>query len=241
MLLQAKSGIILPNEIHTGSPGYYDFSYDNLTSKVERTLQRLNTDYVDVLLLHRPDALVEPEEVARAFDHLHSSGKVRYFGVSNHTSFQIELLKKYLDQPLVINQIELNIIHNELVNDGLIFNNHGQSYTGAHGTLDYCRLNDIMIQAWSPVARGQIFNPADDAPDNIKATAAEIKRLAGVHNTTPSAIALAWLLRHPAMIQPILGTMNPSRIPDSVKADDVELSKLEWYGLLAKANGAGVP
>lgn len=239
--LQAKSGIILPNEVHDGSAGHYDFSYENLTFKVERTLERLNTDYVDVLLLHRPDALVEPEEVARAFDDLHSSGKVKYFGVSNHNSFQIDLLKKYVDQPLVINQIELNLIHNELINDGLIFNNHGQPYTGAHGTLDYCRLNDMVIQAWSPVARGQIFAPDADVPDNVKATVEEIKRLADKHDTTVEAIGIGWLLRHPAMIQPILGTMNPARIPVSVKAVDVELSKLEWYTLLEKANGQAVP
>jgi len=241
VILQAKSGIVLPGGVHEGSAGHYDFSYDNLTSKVETTLQRLNTDYVDILLLHRPDALVEPEEVARAFDHLQSSGKVKYFGVSNHTSFQIELLKRYVDQPLVINQIELNLIHNEPIRDGLIFNNHGQSYTGAHGTLDYCRLNDMMIQAWSPVARGQIFVPSDDAPDNVKATATAIKQLAEKHNTTPEAIGLGWLLRHPAMIQPILGTMNPARIPVSVKAVDVEMSRLEWYSLLETANGQAVP
>lgn len=241
IFLQAKSGIILPDEVHEDSIGHFDFSYANLTTKVETTLQRLNTDYVDILLLHRPDALVEPEEVARAFDHLQSSGKVRYFGVSNHTSFQIDLLKKYIDQPLVINQIELSLLHNELISDGIFFNNQGQSYTGAHGTLDYCRANDMVIQAWSPVARGQIFNPADDAPDNVKAVAAEIKRLAGVHETTASAIALAWLLCHPATIQPILGTMNPKRIPDSVPAVDVNLTRLEWYGLLEKANGKSVP
>lgn len=242
VILQEKAGIILPNEIHEGSPGYYDFSYENLTSKVERSLKRLNTDYVDILLLHRPDALVEPEEVARAFDHLQSSGKVKYFGVSNHNSFQIDLLKKYVDQPFVVNQVELSLLHNELVRDGLIFNNKGQHYTGAHGTLDYCRLNDMLIQPWSPVARGYIFAPnREGAPETAAATAAEIKRLAEKYDTTPEAIGLGWLLRHPAMMQPILGTMKPSRIVDTVKADDVELTKLEWYGLLQKAAGAGVP
>lgn len=241
VILQSKSGIILPGEIHEGSPTVYDFSYENLTSRVETTLKSLNTDYIDILLLHRPDALVEPEEVARAFDLLQSSGKVRYFGVSNHNVLQIELLKKFVDQPLMVNQVELNLIHNELIDDGLRFNNQGLSYTGIHGTLDYCRLNDIIIQAWSPVAKGKIFAPADDAPDNIKATAEEITRLANHYNTTPEAIGLGWLLRHPAKIQPILGTMKSQRIVDSVKADDIELTKLEWYTLLAKVNGAGVP
>lgn len=241
VILQMKSGIFLPNEVYDGSRPHYDFSYENLMSRVETSLQSLNTDYVDILLLHRPDALVEPEEVARVFDDLHSSGKVRYFGVSNHNVFQMELLRKHIDQPLVINQVELNLIHNNLINEGLVFNLPGQSYTGIYGTLDYCRLHDMVIQAWSASAKGQIFIPADDAPDNVKATAAEIARLAETHNTTKEAIGLGWLLRHPAMIQPILGTKKANRIVDSVKADDVEMSKLEWYGLLANANGKNVP
>ncbi|GAB5492361.1 MAG: aldo/keto reductase family oxidoreductase [Phototrophicaceae bacterium] len=241
VLLQAKSGIVLPDELYDGSIPHFDFSYNNLTQKVETTLQRLNTEYVDLLLLHRPDPLVEPEEVARAFDDLHTSGKVRHFGVSNHTPMQIELLKKYLNQPIVVNQLELNVIHNDLINDGILSNMTSNTYTGARATLDYCRVNDIMIQAWSPVAGGQIFAPKDDAPSNIKETAKVIAELAEKHNTSKSAIALAWLLKHPAKIQPILGTMNVKRIPESVLADDVELSRLEWYRLLAAANGAGVP
>lgn len=241
ILLQAKTGIVLPDELYQGSIPHYDFSYENITSKVETTLQRLNSDYVDLLLLHRPDPLIEPEEVARAFDDLQSSGKVRHFGVSNHTPMQLELLKKYVQQPLVINQLELNLLHNELINDGIVSNMQSISYTGARDTLDYCRVNDIMIQAWSPVAGGQLFVPADDAPENVKNTARYIAELAEKHNTTKEAIALAWLLRHPAQIQPILGTMKVHRIADSMPADDVELSRVEWYGLLAAANGAGIP
>ena len=241
VLLQAKSGIVLPDELYEGSIPHYDFSYDNLTQKVETTLQRLNTDYVDILLLHRPDPLVEPEEVARAIDDLESSGKVRYFGVSNHTPMQIELLKRYVKQPLVINQIELNILHNDLINDGVVSNTNSADYTGARGTLDYCRLNDIMVQAWSPVAGGQIIAPSEDAPDNIKQTAQVIAELAEKYNTTKSAITLAWLLRHPAKIQPILGTMKVERIAESVLADNIELSRVDWYRLFAAANGAGIP
>lgn len=241
VILQSKVGITLPDEIEEGSTTVYNFSYERITTQVDKTLESLNTDHLDILLLHRPDALVEPEEVARAFDELQSSGKVRYFGVSNHTPFQIDLLKKYIDQPLVVNQVELNLLHNDLINDGLIFNTHGQSYSGAHGTLDYCRANEIHIQAWSPVAKGQLFNPSDDASETVKATAQELARLAEQHNTNPNAVALAWLLRHPADIQPILGTKNPDRIADSIPADTVELSRLEWYTLLAKANGASVP
>lgn len=241
VLLQAKSGIVIPDELYHGSIAHFDFSYENLTTKVETTLRRLNTDYVDLLLLHRPDPLIEPEEVARAFDDLQSSGKVRHFGVSNHTPMQIELLKKFVRQPLVVNQLELNVLHNDLISDGIFSNMTSARYTGARATLDYCRVNDMMVQAWSPVAGGQIFAPKEDAPDNIKETAKLIAELAEKHNTTKSAIALAWLLHHPAGIQPILGTMNVKRIPESVLADNVELSRVEWYSLLAAANGAGVP
>lgn len=241
ILLQAKTGIILPDELAPGSIAHYDFSYQNITQKVESSLRRTQSDYFDLLLLHRPDPLIEPEEVARAFDDLHRSGKVRYFGVSNHTGMQIELLKKYVNQPLVVNQLELNILHNGLINDGIVSNMMSATYTSARDTLDYCRLNEMLIQAWSPVAGGQFFAPGDDAPDNVKAVATVINELAEKHSTSKSAIALAWLLRHPAPIQPILGTMTVKRIPESVAADDVELSRLEWYQLFAAANGAGIP
>jgi predicted oxidoreductase len=241
VLLQQKTGIVLPDELYDGSVPHYDFSYHNITTKVETSLKRLNTDYVDLLLLHRPDPLVQPEEVARAFDDLQSSGKVRHFGVSNHTAMQIDLLKRYIDQPLVINQLEFNVLHNDLANDGIVANTTSARYTGARDTLDYCRVNNMLVQAWSPLARGRIFSPPDDAPGNVKATAALLNDLAAKHNTSKTAIALAWLMRHPAGVQPILGTMKVERIPESVAAADVELSRLEWYQLLAAANGADVP
>ena len=236
--LQAKAGIILADE---NSPGRYDFSYDHLIAAVEGTLSRLGTDHVEILLLHRPDPLVEPEEVARAFDKLQSDGKVQNFGVSNHTPMQLELLHRYVDQPLVANQIELNLLHNELVNDGIVANTTNVQYTAARGTLDYCRLNDILIQAWSPVAGGAVFKADDDAPENIKATAAVFTELAEKYSVTGGAIMLAWLLRHPAGIMPILGTMKPERIHESVQADNVELTRIEWYRLFEAANGHAVP
>jgi predicted oxidoreductase len=154
---------------------------------------------------------------------------------------QIELLKKYVRQSIVINQLELNVLHNGLINDGIVANTTQAVYTGAQDMLDYCRLNDIMIQAWSPVAQGAIFNPPDNAPENVKQTAAEIVKLAQKYNTNPTAIALAWILRHPAKIQPIIGTMKVERIAESAAADNLELSREDWFGLLAAANGAGVP
>ncbi len=238
LILQAKVGIIIP----TGNnPGHYNFEYDHIVSAVEGTLSRLGTDYVDLLALHRPDPLIEREEVARAFDHLHSSGKVRYFGVSNHNAAQIALLQRYVDQPIVLNQLELNLLHHHLISDGVVANMTVGAYTASYGTLDYCRLHDIMIQAWSPVAGGRLFKNDPDVPENVANSVALISQLATKHNTTPEAIAVAWLLRHPAPIQPIIGTLNADRIGQTVPADDVELSRIEWYQLLAAARGAGVP
>lgn len=241
LVLQGKCGIVVGDTPNPGDPGRYDFSYEHLVSAVEGTLSRLGTDRLDLLAFHRPDPLMEPEEVARAVEHLHSSGKVRYFGVSNHSWAQIALLQKHLNQPLVVNQLELNLLHHYLISDGILVNNADVPHASAASTLDYCRLHDITIQAWSPVAGGRLFTAGDDAPANERAVAAEITAIAQAHDTTPEAIAFAWLLRHPAPIQPIIGTLNPARIAPSVLADDVELSRIEWYRLLAAARGAGVP
>ena len=241
LYLQAKAGIIVGIDPVRGGPGRYDFSYDHLVGSVETTLQRLHTDYVDVLALHRPDPLIEPEEVARAFDHLHSSGKVRYFGVSNHSAMQIALLQKYVSQPIIVNQLELNLLHNHLIDDGVMVNQNEASYAATDGLLDYCRVHDITIQAWSPIAGGQLFSPADDAPDNVKETARLIAELAGKYATTPEAIGFAWLLRHPAGIQPIIGTLRPERIVASCQADNITLSRQDWYNLFIAARGARMP
>ncbi len=164
------------------------------------SLKRLRTDYVDLLTFHRPDLLVEPEEVARAADFMHSQGMVRYFGASNHSPVQIELLRKHLRQPLVVNQLELNLLHHGLTSEGLTVNQHSARYTHTAQTLEYCRLNDIMIQAWSPVAGGKLFDPEPGAPPNVRAVAHLITELAQKKGTTPEGVALAWLLRHPAGI-----------------------------------------
>ena len=219
----------------------FDFSFKHLVHTVERSLKRLGTDYVDILAFHRPDPLVEYEEIAKAAAHLHKEGMVRYFGVSNHSSTQIALLQKHLDFPIVVNQLELNLLHNYLISSGILVNMMIAPYANTQETLEYCRLHDIMIQAWSPVAGGQLFNESDDAPENVRKTAALIAKYAEEKSTTRDAIALAWLLRHPMGIQPIVGTLKAHRIKDSVPADDVELSRVEWYSLLEAARGAGVP
>lgn len=239
--IQSKCGIRFEGEPNADDPERFDFSYGHITRSVEGSLRRLQTDYLDILLLHRPDALVEPQEVARAFEDLHRKGQVKFFGVSNHTWAQIALLKKFVDQPIVANQVELNLLHADLIDDGIYFNNEARPYTDASGTLDYCRANDILIQAWAPVANGLLFNPAQDASTNSKRVAGLIAHLAQRKNTSKEAIALAWLLKHPAPIQPILGTTNPERVAASCLADEIELTREEWYALLKAARGQSLP
>jgi predicted oxidoreductase len=239
IVLQSKCGIHFGGHPHPSDPARFDFSKEHILESVDGILKRLNTDYLDILLLHRPDPLVEPEEVASAFDNLHASGKVRYFGVSNQNAMQMELLRRYVRQPIVVNQLEFNIVHNHLVNDGIQMN-IDSTYT-AGGALEYCRLHEITVQAWSPVAGGKLFNPSPDLPKAYHDTASIIQRLANVHNTSPEAIALAWILRHPAHIQPVLGTTNLDRLKASFLADDVIMNRKEWYELFTAGRGRKLP
>jgi predicted oxidoreductase len=238
--LQTKCGVCFADE-PAGTPGRYDFSYEHILESVDGSLRRLQTDHIDVLLLHRPDALVQPEEVARAFDQLQQSGKVRHFGVSNHTALQIELLKTAVRQPLVTNQLELNLLHSNLADVGIFTNQLAARFTAADGVMDYCRLHNILVQAWSPVASGRLIDPPAEASASARAAAAAVAQLAAAKHTSREAIALAWILRHPAGIQPIVGTSRPERLRLSVEADTVELSREEWYGLLEAARGSQVP
>lgn len=239
IVLQTKCGIRFADDPQPGVPARYDFSYAHLVQSAENSLRRLHTDRLDILLLHRPDALAEPSEIARAFDALHTAGKVRYFGVSNHTPAQIDLLKKHLRQPILVNQIEISLLHHQTISDGILANQRGAVYTGVAGLLDYCRLNNILVQAWGPLANGRLV--AATTETDTAQVAALIARLAEAKRTSREAIALAWLLRHPAGIQPIIGTTNPERLRACALADDVELSREEWYLLLQTARGAGVP
>ncbi|MFT8315059.1 MAG: aldo/keto reductase family oxidoreductase [Clostridium sp.] len=225
-IIQSKCGI---------RPGFFDFSKEHILNAVDGSLKRLKTDYLDVLLLHRPDALVEPEEVAEAFDILHSSGKVKYFGVSNQNPYQIELLNKYLNQKIIINQLQLSIMHTGMIDAGINVNMKIDSSNDRDGSiLDYCRLNDITIQPWSPFQYGffeGVFLDNDKFPE-LNETINAIAEKKDVPNT---AIAIAWLLRHPAKMQPIVGTMNVKRLKDIAKASNVELSRPEWYEIYRAA------
>jgi len=241
IILQSKCGIRFQGAPQKSDPPRYDFSYHHIVHSVEGSLRRLKTDYLDILLLHRPDPLADPEEVAKAFDELHIGGKVRYFGVSNHTAAQITLLQKSVSQPLVINQVKLSMLHAYLIDEGIIANQDRDSTALTVGTLDYCRLNNIITQAWSPVAGGKLFNPPKNSEKRVKKAAAMVTRIAEEKRTSKEAIVLAWLLRHPAGIQPIIGTTKPERVKASCLADDVELTREEWYALFIAARGEPLP
>ena len=227
IILQSKCSI---------RPGIaFDFSKEHILNSVDGILKRLNTEYLDILLLHRPDALMEPEEVADAFRILKESGKVRHFGVSNQTPMQMELLSKYCDEPLLINQLQLSIAHCPMINSGInanMYNDSGINRDG--GVLEYCRLKDITIQAWSPFQYG-MFEGIFLGNEKFAELNKVIDNLAEKYNVTNSAIAVAWILRHPAGIQTIVGTTNKDRIAQISKASEIRLTREEWYALYMAA------
>jgi predicted oxidoreductase len=227
MILQSKCGIV---------PGkMFDFSREHILESVDGSLKRLNTDYLDVLLLHRPDALVEPDEVGEAFDRLKAAGKVRHFGVSNQNPMQIKLLQSSLNQPIVANQLQLSVTHAGLVAEGLHVNMWDETGVNRNGSvLDYCRLNEITVQPWSPFQYGFFEGVFIGSPKYPKLNET-LDKLAAKYSVTPTTIAMAWLLRHPARLQPITGTMNVGRLLDCVKAADIRLEREEWYALLLSA------
>jgi predicted oxidoreductase len=241
--VQSKCGIVMQGGRPESTVGQFDFSYEHITRSVEGSLKRLQTDYLDVLLLHRPDPLIEPEEVARAFDDLHVSGKVRYFGVSNHTAAQLRYLKHSLNQPIVANQLEVSLLHTHLIDEGIIFNqDRPERVLRGEGTLEYCRQHNITIQAWAPFKKGAVItgesNPPSQAAQNVAQVIAEMAQAKGV---SKEAIALAWLLKHPAKMQVIIGTTKPERIKAACEADSVELTRDEWYRLFIAGRGDRMP
>ncbi len=227
VILQSKCGIIRGSR--------FDFSKEHILEAVDGSLRRLRTDYLDVLLLHRPDALMEPEEVAEAFDTLQSSGKVRHFGVSNQNPMQMQLLQKSLKQPIVANQLQLSIAFATMISAGIHVNTLSEYAVDRDGSvLDFCRLSDITIQPWSPFQYGffqGVFLGSAEYPE-LNAKIDEIAARYGVASTT---IALAWLLRHPAHMQPVIGTMNAGRLRDCVKAAEVHLTREEWWEIFLAA------
>ena len=229
MVIQSKAGIV------RGGP-YFDFSYEHIIGQVNGSLAALETDYLDLLLLHRPDALVEPEEVARAFDALEAAGKVRAFGVSNHTPGQIELLKRSVKQPIVANQVQLSVTHASLIAFGVASNMQGveQSVSRDNGIVDYCRLHDITLQAWSPFQAGFFTGPFLGNPEFADLNAV-IDRLAMKYDVPALAIATAWITRHPAQWQVVIGTTTPERIAASALGSEIPLTRAEWYEMFGAA------
>jgi predicted oxidoreductase len=226
LILQSKCGI---------RKGMFDFSREHILGSVEGILKRLRTDYLDVLLLHRPDALVEPEEVAAAFDELESAGKVRHFGVSNQKPMQVELLRRFVRQPIVANQLQLSITNATMISNGVTVNTLNDAAIDRDGSvLDYCRLHDITVQPWSPFQFGFFEGVFLDNP-RFPELNAKIDEIAETHAVSNTTIALAWLLRHPAQMQPVTGTMNVGRLKDCMQAAEVHLSREEWYAIYRAA------
>ncbi|HFH8997007.1 TPA: aldo/keto reductase family oxidoreductase [Streptococcus agalactiae] len=226
MIIQSKCGI---------REGYFDFSKEYILSSVDGILERLGTEYLDFLILHRPDVLIEPEEVAEAFTKLRAEGKVKHFGVSNQNRFQMELLQSYLDEPLAVNQLQLSPAHTPMFDAGLNVNMLNKaSIEHDDGIVDYCRLKRVTIQAWSPfqidLSRGLFVNHPD-----YKELNETIAKLAKNYNVSSEAIVIAWILRHPAKMQAIVGSMNPSRLKAIDKANDIALTRKEWYDIYRSA------
>jgi predicted oxidoreductase len=231
MIIQSKCGSRLDGDVTT-----FDFSKEYILNSVDGILSRLRTEYLDTLLLHRPDALFEPEEVAEAFDILEKSGKVRKFGVSNQKLMQIELLKKSVKQKIIANQLQISITNSNVITHGFFVNMETeQAIARDESVLDYCRLNDITIQAWSPFQYGFfegvfIGNTEKYAKLNIT-----LDRIAQKYGVSSTAIAAAWIIRHPAKIQVVTGTTNIERLKDCIAASEIMLTREEWYEIWQSA------
>lgn len=227
IIIQTKCGIV-PNKM-------FDFSYEHIIESVEGSLSRLDTDYIDVLLLHRPDALVEPEEVARAFSQLRESGKVRHFGVSNQNPYQMQLLQSCLDMPICANQLQMSIMHAPMIQSGINVNLYNDSAVNRDGSvLDFCRLNKITIQPWSPMQYGFFegcFVDNDKFPELNEA----LEKIGNKYGVSKSAIAYAWLLRHPANMQVVTGTTKVDRLKEAFEAADITITREEWYEIYKSA------
>ncbi len=226
VIIQTKCGIC---------KGQYDFSYDHIVGSVNGSLKRLGTEYIDVLLLHRPDALMEPEEVARAFSHLKETGKVRHFGVSNHNPYQIKLLQKAVDMPLCANQLQFGIGHTAMIDSGINVNMHNESGVNRDGgILDFCRLENITIQPWSPMQYG-FFEGCFIDNEKFPELNEVLEKIGNKYGVSKTTMAIAWILRHPAKMQPVTGTTNLTRLTDCLKAGEIRITHEEWYEIYRAA------
>ncbi|MEG1732279.1 MAG: aldo/keto reductase [Longicatena sp.] len=229
MIIQTKCGI------HRSETNHFDFSKEYIIACVDKSLERLQCGYLDYLLLHRPDTLVEPEEVDAAFEELYASGKVRHFGVSNHNPLQIELLQKDVKRPIEINQMQFSIMHTPMIDAGFNVNTFdARAIDRDNMTLEYCRIHDITIQCWSPFQFGMFEGVFLDNP-KFPEVNKRVNELAKHYNVTNSTIAVAWILRHPANMQVVLGSTNLSRIKDICEVENFSLTREEWYSIYIAA------
>ena len=243
VIVQSKCGVVRSPGDETRSRTYYDASCDHILAAARASCKRLAVDYLDLLVLHRPDVLMEPEEVAAAFDRLHATGEVRHFGVSNYSAAQVELLATALDRPLVVNQLQASLAHPDLIDDTVVVNDaHPERAVRGFGTLQYCMKEGITVQAWAPLGAGKLVRD-DPAPpgSRLAAVRRELAALARARGVEPAAVAIAWILRHPARIQPILGARTPEEIQAAAPAVELELTREEWYRLFNASRGAPVP
>ncbi|MET4540957.1 putative oxidoreductase [Arthrobacter bambusae] len=240
--LQTKCGIRLGER---GLQTHYDLSRDAILERVNGSLKRLQTDYVDVLLLHRPDPLMDPREVADAVGQLMAEGKVRHLGVSNMSGAQIAFLQDQLETPVVANQLEMSLLRRDWLESTVLVNHaEGAGYSFPHGTLEHCMAQGIELQAYGSLAQGRYTGAtSDEFPPAESAVTEMLEHLAGEKNTTPESVLLGWLMKHPARISPVVGTTHPTRIAACADAAAVakEMTRAQWYGLWVTARGNNIP
>ena len=243
VVVQSKCGVVRSSGDTSRARTYYDSSREHILEAARGSLKRLAVEYLDLLVLHRPDVLMEPEEVAAAFDRLHAAGEVRHFGVSNYAPGQIELLQAALAHPLLVNQLQVSLAHPDLIDDAVVVNDAlPERPARGFGTLPYCVHRNIAVQAWAPLGAGRLVRDDESGADSrllaVRRELASVARERGVH---PAAVAIAWLLRHPAGIQPLLGGRTPAEIRQAAEGADVALTRAEWYRLFNASRGTPVP
>lgn len=241
--VQTKCGVVRSPDDTTRAGTCYDSSLEHILEAARGSLKRLKTEYLDLLVLHRPDVLLEPDEVARAFDRLHAAGEVRHFGVSNYAPEQIELLQAALDRPLLVNQLQVSLAHPDLFDDVVVVNDAlPERPVRGFGTLGYCMRRGITVQAWAPLGAGRLVrHDVAEAGSRMRAVRRELASVARERGVHPAAIAIAWIVRHPAGIQPLLGGRTPVEIQQASHGADIELTRAEWYRLFNASRGAPVP
>ena len=243
VVVQSKCGVVRSPDDVSRARTYYDSSREHILEAARGSLKRLAVEYLDLLVLHRPDVLLEPEEVAAAFDRLHADGAVRHFGVSNYAPGQIELLQAALDRPLLVNQLQVSLAHPDLIDDAVVVNDTAPDRpVRGFGTLAYCMQRGLTVQAWAPLGAGRLVREqAAEVDSRLRAVRRELAVVARERGVHPAAVAIAWILRHPARIQPILGGRTPVEIQQAAQGVEVALSRAEWYRLFNASRGTPVP